>query len=517
MTVLRARYLAGAAALAVACFTPTAASAQACLIFGSPLPPPCIVIDASKVAQQAAEIKAKADEIREMANKAKEMTSIQGALGAVTDKPVGMIDSIEPIAPIGPTTANEAIYTFKATIPQSNSTQSGRGAFNTELEEAVRGAGGDGWSIAQVAKGRLTNLANEARKIQAFASCNARRKAAPDGDDNANLRTDWQIRNRAETLMLQSMALMQEVEAARLNANSVSVLGEEGPSKAPDMQRSNAPDIPKSNNPQWGPKLATVANLATKLAALYAAKKVIDGFLGAKANHRETQREYEQVLEKARNADRELQNLAVREARKKGKSAAFLMNKVNQVMSQDRTAWDDPAKGPITERLAKSAKGQLDNMVKGDVSKDWVNTIIDRSDAYKEEAFFRPISEDSKKLDKELDQWISEYEKSIGVKASDSAALQAAIAETESQLATVGTELKSAPADIIRQRDQIYNSTVQMAAPTFDDPSPANEAARMTTPGASQPLDQGQPSNNSTPTPARSKANTTPGLKYQQF
>lgn len=480
MIVLRARYLTGAAALAVACFTPTIASAQIvgpCAVFGSPLPPPCIVFDSSKVVQQAMDIKAKADELRELANKAKEMTSIQGAIGAITDKPVSMVASIEPIAPIESITSNDAISAFKSAIPAGDTSQSGRTSFTGALEEADRGASGDGWSIAQVAKGRLTNLAEEARKIQAFASCNARRKAAAGGDDNANLRTDWQIRNRAETLLFQSMALMQEVEAARLNGKAVSMLAMDGPNSAPDMQRTEAPSVPQNTNGKWGQKLATVADYANKLAALYAAKKIMDGFLSAREGQKETQREYEQILEKARNADRELQQLAAREARRKGKSASSLIAAVNQVMSRDRTSWDDPAKGRITESLAKSAKNRLDKMVKGDAYDSWVDAIIKRSDAYKEEAFFRPISKDSKALEDELTKWIASYEGDLGVKASNPSELQSAIAKLEADLAEAGNSMAEAPDDIKRQRDLIYQSTVQIPAPTFDGSSNSNGSA----------------------------------------
>lgn len=518
MIVARARYLAGAAALAVACFAPTTASAQIigpCAIFGSPLPPPCIVFDSSKVVQQAMDIKAKADELREMANKAKEMTSIQGALGAVTDKPVTMITSIEPIAPIESVSANDAISSFKASIPVSNGTQSGRATFVGELEKADRGAAGDGWSIAQVAKGRLTNLAEEARKIQAFAACNARRKAAAGGDDNANLRTDWQIRNRAQSLVFQSMALMQEVEAARLNGKAVSMLAMDGPSSAPDMQRSQAPSVPQNTNKKWGQTLATVADYATKLAALYAAKEIMEGFLSAREGQKETQREYQQVLAKAQKAERDLQNLAAREARRKGKSASSLVAVVNQVMAQDRTAWDDPAKGRVTEALAKSAKNRLDKMVKGDAYDSWVKTIIARSDAYKEEAFFRPISKDSKALEDELTKWIASYEGDLGVKASNPAELQKAIAKLEAELAEVGNSMAEAPDDIKRQRDLIYKSTIQIPAPSFDGPG-VTVTPGVNTGGDLPPTTNPNPAPNPILDPIRDNPPGDPG-RYQDF
>ena len=446
------------------------------------------------------------------------MASIQGAMGAVTDKPVSLIGAIEPIAPIAPTTSNESIAAFRSANPTSATTQSGRSTFVGGLEKADRGAAGDGWAIAQVAKGRLTNLTNEARKIQAFAACSARRKTSPNGDDNANLRTDWQIRNRASSLIFQSMALLQEVEAARLNGNAVSTLSTNGPNSAPDLSRSEAPGVPQSTNPEWGQKLGRVADFATKLAALYAAKKIMDGFLSAREGHKQTEREYRQVLEKARNADRELQNLAVREARKKGIAASTLLSKVNQIMAQDRTSWDDPAKGRITENLAKSAKSQLDRMVKGDVSNEWVDAIMKRSDTYKEEAFFRPISQDSGTLDKEIGQWIGDYEKDLGVKASDDEALMAAIADMERKLAEAGAEFESAPDDIRRQRDLIYTSTVDIPAPTFDGSRPAYEPlppADGTPP--TNPVPNPNTTPNTAPQPSDSSPRSTPGVRLQEF
>src|SRR3546814_8762160 len=64
------------------------------------------------------------------------------------------------------------------------------------------------------------------------------------------------------------------------------------------------------------------------------------------------------------------------------------------MQSRDRTTWDDPSKRSVTETAAKYTESQLDGMVSGDVSDNWSNLLIQRAEAFKQEAFFRSVNAD---------------------------------------------------------------------------------------------------------------------------
>src|SRR3546814_4851548 len=65
------------------------------------------------------------------------------------------------------------------------------------------------------------------------------------------------------------------------------------------------------------------------------------------------------------------------------------------MQSRDRTTWDDPSKRSVTEAAAKYTESQLDGMVSGDVSDNWSNLLIQRAEAFKQEAFFRSVNADA--------------------------------------------------------------------------------------------------------------------------
>src|SRR3546814_6104042 len=65
------------------------------------------------------------------------------------------------------------------------------------------------------------------------------------------------------------------------------------------------------------------------------------------------------------------------------------------MQSRDRTTWDDPSKLSVTEAAAKYTESQLDGMVSGDVSDNWSNLLIQRAEAFKQEAFFRSVNADA--------------------------------------------------------------------------------------------------------------------------
>lgn len=461
--MIRARFLAGAAVLVAACALPTAANAQfsPCMVLGSPLPPPCIVLDAGKIAQQAAELRQKAQHLQQLASQVNEMKNIQGALGAVKGVVKLPYAGVTPIAPIQPITADAAIAEITRRLPTVSNTPEARAQFRTTLNTERRSTAGDGWAIAETTKSRLTNLDLRARTIQAVAICSARR---PAGTTNDSMRTDWQINTRAKSLVMQTMATLKEVSAARLEAKSVNVFTIDEAAAAPNLERAPAPAPVRMPGSDWATRLGQVASLSNKLSALMTAKSIVTSFKDAISGNRQTQTEYGQVLQAAQSSESQLQRLLSNEARKKRISVQTLQQVANDYMSQDRTTWDDPSKTDIAKRLADAAEDRMDRLVSGDISNDVSDYLRNRAEAYKQEAFFRPIAEDAKAMAEDTQRSMQEYSQSLGLNIEDQRVLDAEIARTQAELGQVGNSMNTAPAEVLRQRDAIYTSTVNGSA-----------------------------------------------------
>ena len=458
--MVRARLLAGAAVLAAVCALPSSVQAQTgpCPVF---VPQPCLIFDASKAIEQASDLKLKAEQLQSMIEKAKEMTSIQGALGAVKGAVSLPYGGVTPIAPIQPITADAAVAELNKRLPTVGKSEDSKNEFRKTLATERRASAGDGWAIAETTKVRLRELDLRARTIQAVAICSARK---PSANADESLRKDWQINTRAKTLVMQTMATMKEVSAASMQAKSVNIFTMDEVAEAPSFERAAAPAPAVVKDSNWAPSLGEIANLANKLSALLTAKSLLSSFKDSIADTRTTQAEYGQILQAAQQSEQQVQNLAASDGRKKGVGAAALLKIANDYMTQDRTTWDDASKKDVANKLAGQAEDRMDKIVSGDVSNSWSDYLANRAEAYKQEAFFRPIAEDAKAMADDTERMMVDYSKQLGLEVTNQQALDAEIAKTQAQLGTIKDSMKDAPVEVIQQRDAIYNNTVQDAA-----------------------------------------------------
>src|SRR3546814_2300539 len=119
--------------------------------------------------------------------------------------------------------------------------------------------------------------------------------------------------------------------------------------------------------------------------------------LGGIDGVRQTQAEYQQMVQAKNRAQAAVQNLANSDGSKKRVSAASLPARADSTMqSRDRTTWDDPSTRSVTEAAAKYTESQLEGMVSGDVSDHWRHLLIQRAEAFKQEAFFRSVNADAR-------------------------------------------------------------------------------------------------------------------------
>src|SRR3546814_232550 len=135
------------------------------------------------------------------------------------------------------------------------------------------------------------------------------------------------------------------------------------------------------------------------------------------------------------------------------------------MQSRDRTTWDDPSKRSVTETAAKYTESQLDGMVSGDVSDNWSNLLIQRAEAFKQEAFFRSVNADAITSEQAARKALADYNGTIGVNAGDSAALQAAIRQAEAKVNELSGKLSTAPADIVSIRDRVLADVIGTGQP----------------------------------------------------
>lgn len=444
----RARILAGAAVLAAACALPSAAQAQ---IGPCPTlqPPPCIVIDPSKIAQSTAEIANKTKQITELAQKAKEMASIQGMLGKLKAPGMGGYNALAPLAPTNPTTITAASGEIDRAMPVMSGSPEQQKAISARNRVLVRAAAGDGYALSQAMKQRLLQLQTDVVQLQREAGA------------GVDLRTDWQINGRARNLMMRALMSLRELKSAQVNLEAVQQLSKmEGANNLPSFQRAEAAATAPKAVPTWGATLGDIASLTNKLQALETARQLSVSHKESLAGFAATQAEYQQMLQAARNSQAQVQQIANRDSSRKV-SAASLIARADQIMAQrDRTTWDNPDKAKIAKSAADYAEDQLDKMVSGDVSNSWSDYLRNRAEAYKQEAFFRSINDDAIAAQKSSIAYMAEFEASVGFPVNDVSALERQIAETNAQLKNLGGSLDGAPDPVKAQRDAIYASTM---------------------------------------------------------
>ena len=463
----RSRLLISAAAIAAGCAFSGSAQAQIspCMVIGSPLPPPCIIVDLGKITEVATEIKNKKAQLDKITQQGKEYTDIQGMIGDIKLKAMPTFKIDESIAPLEQTTVGAARTEFSSALPKGEITGGERAGVNSENNALLRAAAGDGWAIAVASQFKLSSMEYDASVIAARIKCRETVKGTAAEDEYGNMRQDWQINTQARSLMLRAIAAQKEINAAKLNLDSVqAVTNRTMQTNVQDFEYKEAAAPVAAPKNTWAVNIGDIANLANKLQTLMTAKELAKSFGDSLKGARDTQAEYEETRVEAARAQAVVQNIANSDARKKNKSAASLLARADQIMSQmDRTSWDDPSKGKITETAAKRAESELDKMVKGDVNDNWDVYLQRRADAFKKEAFFRPISADAKTDEASTIAAIRDQETASGFQITDLNGIDKEIQKVQAELAAKQQALANAPADIQKKAAAITSNSTTCA------------------------------------------------------
>lgn len=508
--MMRARILAGVATFAVACALPTAASAQ---LGPCPTiqPAPCIIVDPTRAAQTIKELKDKKDQLTNVIQEVKELTSLNGILGQVgasgNDPILGFV---KPVLTGEKVTVSQAANALDSALRSSQRTQAGRQEASAADKVRLRAAAGDGYATALALKARLAEFdaayqdlfsrvqarneatagstpvsqADQAKMCRAvgvdkFKTWQAGSASGTSGKAAENVEEDWKLNTAARVLVMNTFILRREADIALVQLRSMSsVTSFSGTSSAGRFERSEAgPAAPGAGAPQHNIELGKLMNTVGQLLALKSAADTVKSLLTGISGAQDTQKEYDALKAVRDKFDTDLRSLAEREARGKGVSPDQLIAVANQVMGRlDRTTWDDPSKLDSARKAANAAKAALDRLVPGDVSSGWDNLLQQRAEAYKQEGFFRSYAADAKVYEASGRQALADYNSSIGMDATNAAALQAKIAELEAQLATISAGLNSAPEDVRSIRDRVISSALAPVA--VDETSgPPNQSA----------------------------------------
>ncbi|QAY80215.1 hypothetical protein [Sphingosinicella sp. BN140058] len=418
------------------------------------------MIDTSAVATTAKEIAAKKKALENAVAQVQSATDIKSALGKVG--PITGQGSISigklPGLDAPKVSFSEAANQLSGSLQQHPDTQDGYEAKEADDRLRQRAAAGDAFGVAQAMKAQV-----EAGTILAakHLACMSRPPIAK-GED-AGVRESLYHRAQISSLVTKAMIDLQTLQSYRSNLHAMDALAATDASGPAPLQRTEASEVQPAADAaglKANIDFGKLVNAATKLVALKQALGVMQSLRSGQKSVRDTQAMYQQMVQAKATSQAAVASLATQEARRKGVSAASLMQAANMVMqANDRTTWDDPSKKKITEAAAKAAERRLDAMVNGDVSDGWSKLLQQRAEAFKQEAFFAGFNNDAVGIEASTVQAISDFDEALGVKASDPAALQAAITAATTEVNQLKASLDGASPLLRAQRDRFLAST----------------------------------------------------------
>lgn len=463
-----------AALLAGTAVTSPALAVTPCLAIGSPMAPPCIVIDTSRIAESINKIKQMRDKIAELSQIAENFADINKIMGAKAEAIGKPIKAWIPIAPGKEISFAQAANEMAAIMPESDSmTADQNDAQRAAMIIAERASSGDGWSVSGAMKERLVGMRNDGDIVA---------KAA--GQCSTTLRRDWQINTHAKLLYLRSLMALRELRQAKALHNAVGTINYEPTEKVDSHDREDAPEYQPQRTHDFVDTLTEIALLTAQLLSVQNGNEAAKAFDATISEINQTKNEYAALEQIAAQANTRVNDLANATAAEKGVTAQELLNAVNAIMTKlDQSTWDTPDKDVITLKAATTAREMLNGMVDGDVSETWIQALIARAEANKQAAFFKEYAGSADQYLKSTIAAQAAYSSGIGTDIQDAQAMQARIAELEKQVADLKASLAGASPEIKQKADaliQQLNVAAGAVPPTAADeiaPDPAPTAS----------------------------------------
>lgn len=428
-----------------------------CLVIGSPMPPPCIVIDGTKIAEHVNTIRNVSQQIQEMSKVAENLADLKKIMQAGETNEAASISNVKAWVPIAP--GVEVSFAIAANemsklLPDSNDlTQDETDAHRAAMIIGERAASGDGWSIAQSIKARLDGMRADGELLtKAVAQC------------STSLRRDWQLNTHARMLQLRSLVALREARQNRTVYKAVVSIAESPIEEVKTYERGDSDPYTPEARPDFG---KTITQIAIRTAQLLALKNGSDAaalFAIALEQLTATRSEYEGLQQIARVTEQNLINLVEYEARRVGRDKNTILSILNQAMSQyDQTTWDDPGKNDAAKAAAVAATKAAERQIGKDLSDDIVSALVTRAEAFKQAAFFGEFAKDSNEYTAATSNAQAAYSEGLGVNIADRTALQNKIDVLTQEIEALKAELSSAPADV-RQRAEAVTNDLKVAS-----------------------------------------------------
>lgn len=448
-----------------------AAAVSPCLKIGSPMPPPCLVVDTKKILEHINTIKNAKERLENLTRISENLADINKIMGAKAQSDGKPVKAWVPLAPGEEISFAKAANEMAAVMPQTSElTASENDTQRAAMIIAERAASGDGWSISYAMKERLVGMNNDGTLLaKAMTQC------------STTLRRDWQINTHAKLLYLRSLVALRELRQAEALQDAIGTVNYE-PTK---QMETHGRAEPGNYEPQYGRDdaliLAQIAMFTVKLLALRNGQEAANIFTGTIREIDNTRIEYEGLEQIARETDRALAAQAAQTASRTGRDPKTLLEIVNRVMAQyDRTTWDTPEKEVIARRAADMAVNQLEKYLRTDVSDNWVKLLMARAEAYKQAAFFKEYAASSEQYKQATIEAQKAYSAGLETDISDAKAMAAKIAQLEAEIAALKASLATASPEVQKRAQDIMQQL--MIASGSVSPNTAPSPAQTPTP-----------------------------------
>lgn len=454
----------------------TPAMATPCLAVGSLSPPPCMIIDPSKILEHANKIKQYRDRITELSQVAENLADISSIMGEKAESKGKPVKAWVPLAPGEEISFAQAANEMAAIMPESDTlTADQTDAQRAAMIIAERASSGDGWSLAQSTKERLVGMKNDGDIL-----------AKATGQCSTNLRRDVQLNTHAKLLYMRSLMALRELRQGKALYGAISTINYEPTEHIPTHDRESAPEYLPERGTDFASILTDIALNTARLLALKNGNEAAAVFATALSDLLQTKREYDTLAQIADQTNQTLVNLAAATASEKNVDAQALVLAANETMAKyDQSTWDTPDKDAITARATALTKQVLDSMVDGNVSDQWITVLTARAEAYKQAAFFKDYAASADDYIKSTQTAQSAYSDGLGVDLQDKTALNTQIADLQKQIDDLKASLATAPPDVQKKAANILqqlNVASGAVSPLTTPTGAANPVPASTTP-----------------------------------
>ena len=432
-----------------------------CLVFGSPLPPPCLILDPSAIAQDATKLASMVSKLQNLTQIGENLATMGKIYGQTAASGNG-VASWNPINPSQEVSYAAAATTLQQVFPTSSGlTQAQTDAYIANLVIAKRAAAGDGWATAMAMKFIVEGMVTDGQTV-----------ANTIGNCDLSLRDDWQMNTLAKQLYLRANTGLREIRAAALLAKSINAAAMAPATNLPASQYTDAPLAAAPASTQWNGILSQIQQATTQLQALQNAQSAGTAFTQASSLLAQEQASLAGLQQAVSTTTSAVQNIAAQIARQNGVTPDQVMTIIQQDMATDTSTWSDPNKAAFEQAAAQNAIDDIEGLTGNHPGGDLLQAIVNMDEAEKQISFMSPLLTANANNTQNLATAQNEFSTAVGVDVTDQAAVNSQISALQSQIQGLMSQLSGAPPSVQLQAQNIYGQIQSAAAGTASATTP---------------------------------------------